>query len=150
MKYRATALGVAVAGSSFGMSMSIFDIHLSFCSSFLSWFTGGVAYPIMLQRLFERVGFAWGVRISGLVSGVGCVVATLMISSLSAKKKPGPYFDIKTISDAKFILLAIGSCFVALGKLIINSLVRRVRSDFDSEFPTIRTLHSIFLHRGIC
>ncbi|PPQ80776.1 hypothetical protein CVT25_001913 [Psilocybe cyanescens] len=96
MKYRATAIGVAIAGSS----------------------VGGVVYPIMLQGLFERVGFGWGARISGLVSGVGCVVATLMVSSLSAQKKPGPYFDIKTIADASFLLLAIGSCFVALGLFI--------------------------------
>ncbi|KDR77522.1 hypothetical protein GALMADRAFT_406904 [Galerina marginata CBS 339.88] len=95
-RYRATALGIAVAGSSLG----------------------GVVYPIVLQRLFEKIGFGWGVRISGLVSGVGCVIATLMVSSMSAQKKPGPYFDVKTIADARFVLLAIGSCFVALGLFI--------------------------------
>ncbi|KAF5374180.1 hypothetical protein D9615_008864 [Tricholomella constricta] len=45
-RYRATALGVAAAGTSIG----------------------GVVYPIMLQRLFALVGFGWGVRISGLIS----------------------------------------------------------------------------------
>ncbi|KAF4621798.1 hypothetical protein D9613_012085 [Agrocybe pediades] len=92
MYYRATALGIAVAGSGLG----------------------GVVYPVVLQGLFSRVGFGWGVRISGLVSGVGCVAATIMVSSLSLPKKPGPYFDIKTVADRKFLLLAAGSFFVAL------------------------------------
>ncbi|CAA7266083.1 unnamed protein product [Cyclocybe aegerita] len=95
-KYCATALGIAAAGSSLG----------------------GVVYPIMLQHLFETVGFGWGVRISGLISGVGCALATLMTTSLSAQKKPAPYFDLKTIADVPFALLAAGSCFVALGLFI--------------------------------
>ncbi|KAH9480098.1 MFS transporter asaE [Psilocybe cubensis] len=96
LKYRATAIGIAIAGSS----------------------VGGVVYPIILQRLFESVGFGWGARISGLASGAGCVAATLMVSSFSAQRKPGPWFDIKVLSDASFILLSAGSCFVALGMFI--------------------------------
>ncbi|KAF8955854.1 MFS general substrate transporter [Flammula alnicola] len=95
-KYRATALGVAVAGSSLG----------------------GVVYPVMIQGLLEHIGFGWGVRIIGLVSGVGCIAAILMVTSLSSQRKPDPCFDIKTIADARFALLAAGSCFVALGLFI--------------------------------
>lgn len=96
-KYRATALGVAVAGTS----------------------AGGVVYPIILQSLFTKVGFSWGVRISGLVSSLICAVATSMVSSrFTGQKKAGPYFDINTISDARFVLLATGSAFVALGIFI--------------------------------
>lgn len=79
-------------------------------------FIGGVVFPIMMQPLFERIGFGWGIRTIALVGGVGCTAATLMVTCLSAKKKPGPYFDVTTISDSKFILLAVGSCFVALGQ----------------------------------
>ncbi|KIM36537.1 hypothetical protein M413DRAFT_78073 [Hebeloma cylindrosporum] len=95
-RYRATAIGIAVAGSS----------------------VGGVVYPIIFQRLFEHIGFAWGVRISGLASGVACIAATMMVTSLSRQKKPGPYFDVKTITDLRFALLAAGSCFVALGLFV--------------------------------
>lgn len=77
---------------------------------------GGVVYPILLQSLFAKVGFAWGVRISGLISGVGYMTATLMVSSLFGQKKSGPYFNFKTIADARFALLAAGSSFVALGE----------------------------------
>ena len=82
------------------------------------WFPGGVVYPIILQSLFARVGFSWGVRISGLVSSVICTISTLMVSSLFIQKKSGPYFDIGTIVDIRFALLATGSAFVVLGEFI--------------------------------
>lgn len=70
----------------------------------------------MLQRLFGMVGFGWGVRISGLVSAVCCIAATLTVTSLSPPKKSGPCASIKTFTDSRYILLAVGSSFVALGK----------------------------------
>lgn len=82
---------------------------------------GGVVYPIILQALFAKVGFGWGVRISGLVSGVLCAMATLMVSSLFTQKKTGPYFDIKTIADLRFAFLAAGSFFVALGESNVSN-----------------------------
>ena len=108
---------------------------------------GGVVYPIILQRLFEHIGFAWGVRISGLASGVACIAATMMVTSLSRQKKPGPYFDVKTIADLRFALLAIGSCFVALGKChshIYSGFLTRI-----VPFRHFRSFHTIFLHRGV-
>ncbi|KAG5715111.1 putative transporter MCH4 [Termitomyces sp. T112] len=95
-KYRATALGIVAAGSSIG----------------------GVVYPIMLQRLFVSVGFGWGVRISGLVSAVCCVMATLCVRNHSSTKRTDCCISLKTFSDTKYILLAIGSCLVALGLFI--------------------------------
>ena len=84
--------------------------------NFFFWFPGGAVYPIILQFLFDTVGFSWGVRISGLVSSVICGTATLMVSSLFIQRKAGPYFDISTIADIRFALLAVGSAFVALGE----------------------------------
>ncbi|KJA16292.1 hypothetical protein HYPSUDRAFT_147959 [Hypholoma sublateritium FD-334 SS-4] len=95
-KYRATAIGIAIAGSGLG----------------------GVVYPVVIESLFEHIGFGWGVRTIGLSSGVGCAIATLLVSSLSTHNMPGPYFDIQTIKDTRFALLAAGSWFVALGLFI--------------------------------
>lgn len=69
----------------------------------------------MIESIFGRIGFGWGVRTIGLVSGSGCAIATFMVSSLSAHNKPGPYCDLKTIKDTRFIFLSIGSWFIALG-----------------------------------
>ncbi|KAF7342736.1 Monocarboxylate permease-like protein [Mycena sanguinolenta] len=96
-KYRATALGVVASGSSFG----------------------GVMYPIMLQRLFQLVGFGWGVRISGLISGAVCCVAVFTVTRYAPPKQRGATCRLlETLTDSRFVLLATGSSFVALGLFI--------------------------------
>ncbi|KAG6914596.1 hypothetical protein DXG01_016430 [Tephrocybe rancida] len=78
-------------------------------------YEGGVVYPIMLQHLFVSVGFGWGVRISGLVSAACCIMATLAVRSLSPPKQTGLSIGVKTFTDTRYVLLAIGSSLVALG-----------------------------------
>ncbi|KAF8192335.1 MFS general substrate transporter [Mycena galopus ATCC 62051] len=96
-KYRATALGVAASGSSFG----------------------GVMYPIMLQRLFGLVGFGWGVRISGLLTGVVCCIAIATVTRYATPKQRGaPCKLSETLTDSRFLLFAAGSGLVALGLFI--------------------------------
>jgi hypothetical protein len=110
--YRASALGIAIAGSSLG----------------------GVVFPIVLQHLFETegIGFGWGVRVVGFVSLVGCGVAVLTVT---ASRVEVPDVNVKegreeesshslscvwwrAITDVRFILLVMGSAFVALGESI--------------------------------
>jgi len=92
--YRATAIGIVSAGSG----------------------CGGVAYPIMLRYLFNKVGFGWAVRISSLMSAVLCVVAILTVRLRHPiNKKADLVLDVRTIKDRRFLLLALGSFFVCLG-----------------------------------
>ncbi|KAG7444069.1 MFS general substrate transporter [Guyanagaster necrorhizus] len=97
-KYRASALGIAAAGSSLG----------------------GVMYPIMLQHLFEHVGFGWGVRVSALVSGVGCGIALVTVTALTPGQKRGrcSFRLCSTFKDGRFDFLMVGSSLVALGLFI--------------------------------
>lgn len=74
-------------------------------------------YPIMLQNLFEKVGFGWGVRITGFISFVFCGIAVLTVTSTRPSgKKSIPGLGMNTFKDARFILLAAGSSLVALGR----------------------------------
>ncbi|EIW52352.1 MFS general substrate transporter [Trametes versicolor FP-101664 SS1] len=96
-KYRSTALGIAVAGSG----------------------VGGVVYPIMYQQLFNRVGFAWTVRISGFISLALCGVAIATITSRLSKPQDNvPWFDSKVFHDAPFRLVIAGSVFISFGVFI--------------------------------
>ncbi|KAF8875300.1 MFS general substrate transporter [Infundibulicybe gibba] len=95
-RYKATALGIVAAGSSLG----------------------GVVFPIMLQHLFETVGFGWGVRISGLISAVCCMVALLTVTSRSPPRKTCPRPKLQTFTDPQFMFLAAGSGLVALGLFV--------------------------------
>ena len=77
-------------------------------------------YPLMLEALFERVGFGWAVRISGLVSAVGCGIALLTVTALTPR--PGPkgqnsFSIMRAFQDRRFSLLIAGSVLVALGAL---------------------------------
>ncbi|KAI9694957.1 MAG: hypothetical protein M1822_000574 [Bathelium mastoideum] len=56
---RGTATGIAAAGGSFG----------------------GVVFPLMLQQLFPRVGFAWSTRIMALIFFAVCIPANIFIRS---------------------------------------------------------------------
>ncbi|KAG2077124.1 MFS general substrate transporter [Suillus decipiens] len=93
MRYRATALGVAVAGSS----------------------VGGVVFPIMLQQLFNKVGFGWAVRISAFVCLACGIIATALVSSRLPKRKPGPWFDVSSLRDANYAIFVLGSSIACLG-----------------------------------
>ncbi|KAF9063316.1 MFS general substrate transporter [Rhodocollybia butyracea] len=97
-KYRATATGIAVAGSGLG----------------------GVVFPIMLQSLFVRVGFGWATRISGLLCAVLCGIAVLTVSE-SPRPTDRPttqLMGLKCLRDSSYMLLAAGGSLVALGWFI--------------------------------
>ncbi|KAL1705753.1 major facilitator superfamily domain-containing protein [Schizophyllum commune] len=92
--YRATALGIVATGSS----------------------VGGVIFPIMLERLFSKIGFAWTLRIVGLFNAAGCLLAWLLVSSpATVKKEMRPIFDDTTFRDKKYVLLVAGSCLISFG-----------------------------------
>ncbi|KAI4517498.1 MFS general substrate transporter [Schizophyllum commune Loenen D] len=93
--YRATALGIVATGSS----------------------VGGVIFPIALERLFARIGFAWTLRAIGLFNAAGCLLAWLSVSSRTTAKKEATrsIFDHTTFGDKKYVLLVAGSCLVSFG-----------------------------------
>jgi MFS family permease len=75
---------------------------------------GGVMYPVALKALFDRVGFEWGVRVSGLISGVCCGIAVLTVTTIE-KDITGKVNSSKPLLDTPFVMLTAGSAFVALG-----------------------------------
>ena len=70
----------------------------------------------MLEHLFSIVGFAWGTRITGLVSGACCVIAVLTVTTLPSRARSRPSVTLKSFTDAPYVFLSIGSSLVALGK----------------------------------
>ncbi|PPR07688.1 hypothetical protein CVT24_003897 [Panaeolus cyanescens] len=99
-KYRATAVGIAAAGSR------------------------GVIYPVVLRRLFEGLGFEWGVRVIASISGLGCVLAILLTPSIPQRTPIArPLFPPTSERrqqrcNVPFAFLTLGSCFVVLGLFI--------------------------------
>ncbi|KAJ8496268.1 hypothetical protein ONZ51_g1203 [Trametes cubensis] len=94
---RSTALGIAISGSGFG----------------------GVVYPIFYRQLFDRIGFAWTVRVSGFITLVLCGVSVATITSrLPKSHADAPWFHTKVFRDAPFRLVVIGSILISFGLFI--------------------------------
>ncbi|KAI0311929.1 MFS general substrate transporter [Amylostereum chailletii] len=93
---RALAMGIVITGSS----------------------TGGIFFPIMLNRLFHgSVGFAWGVRASGFVVLGMLVCANILMSSNPLNENvevPKP--NTKAIfTDAPYLMACLATFFILWG-----------------------------------
>jgi MFS family permease len=127
---RSAALGVAMAGSGIG----------------------GVLYPIILQRTFDRIGFGWSVRLCAGISTLFCILACLTVSSGSIPR-PSPckgaepekprQDDVERPSEVRvgmmdvfkdivYGLLIGGNLFVSLGLFIPYFFI----SSYTRSLPT--------------
>ncbi|KAJ3578843.1 hypothetical protein NPX13_g1717 [Xylaria arbuscula] len=98
LKRRGLALGVASAGSG----------------------VGGVILPILFDRLVERLGFPWTVRIMGfLILGIQIIACLTVRSRLEHKPKPFNIINFSRPFRDKSFTLNSAACFAGmLGTLI--------------------------------
>ncbi|KAF2753139.1 MFS general substrate transporter [Pseudovirgaria hyperparasitica] len=80
---------------------------------------GGVVYPLMLQRLFTEIGFAWATRVLALIFLVSCIMANLLIRS-RLPPKPGSSVmpDVRIFRDLSFALTTTGVYFMEWGLFV--------------------------------
>lgn len=77
---------------------------------------GGVVFPLMLQSLLPRLGFAWSTRILGFIFIALCGVAQLLIRS-RLPRKPGSSVlpDFRILREPAFALSTAGVFFMVRG-----------------------------------
>lgn len=74
---------------------------------------GGIIFPLMFQKLFPTVGFAWATRIVGFILAFMLVIANLLVRS-RLPQKPFSNFatsilpDLTLFKDPPFLLITIG------------------------------------------
>ncbi len=93
------AMGIVVAGSSLG----------------------GIAWPLILERLFHGVGFPWAMRIVGFISLALLFPACFMVTPRSSPRGSGniPKEDvIAGLKDIRYWLTVIGMLLVMWGMFI--------------------------------
>ncbi|KAI0655464.1 MFS general substrate transporter [Cubamyces menziesii] len=97
-KYRATAVGIAIAGSG----------------------VGGVVFPIMFRQLFVQIGFGWAVRVVGFLCLALCMVTCATVTSRlpPGRKNTKIIPDATVIKDTPFVLLVTGCFLVNFGLFI--------------------------------
>ncbi len=80
---------------------------------------GGVIFSLTLTSLFDRVGWAWAVRILGFVCIVLLVFANLFIRKrLSAAKNSSPHPDFRIFRDPAFAYLTAGVFLLEFGLFV--------------------------------
>ncbi|KAF2864848.1 major facilitator superfamily domain-containing protein [Massariosphaeria phaeospora] len=91
LEKRGNATGIAVAGGS----------------------VGGVIFPLTLQRLLPRVGFAWATRVVGFIFVFCCTMAIILIRS-RLPPKPGQTVmpDLRIFRHRSYLLLTVGIYFM--------------------------------------
>ncbi|KAI6909046.1 MFS general substrate transporter [Hortaea werneckii] len=94
---RANATGIAAAGGS----------------------VGGIIFPLMLQSLFPKVGWAWATRIQGFIFLGLLIGANLLIKSRLPPKPGGSVLpDFKIFRQPAFLLATIGTYFLEWGLFV--------------------------------
>ncbi|KAH7355032.1 major facilitator superfamily domain-containing protein [Rhexocercosporidium sp. MPI-PUGE-AT-0058] len=84
---------------------------------------GGIIFPLMLQRLFPRVGFAWATRILGFILVFLLILANLLVRSRLPRK---PMASFKSVSpefslfykDMPFALVSLGIFLMEWGIIV--------------------------------
>ena len=98
---------------------------------------GGIMFPLLLQHLFETIGFAWATRILGFILLVLVILANLFIRSRLPPKVGGSVWpDPGIFRNKVFALTTAGVFFIEWALFIPISYITSyaLRVGFDSRF----------------
>jgi MFS family permease len=115
---------------------------------------GGIMFPLMLQKLFPMVGFAWATRILGFILLLLLGIANLLVRS-RLPRKPLPNFksiapDFAAFKDLPFTFVTIGiflmewGIFVPLTYITSYSVTHGHSSAFGFQIIAILNAGSFF------
>lgn len=77
--------------------------------------TGGLVFPAIIRQLLPKIGFAWTVRVLGLIMLINLIIANIFLRTRIAPRKTGPIVDLSAFKDVAYTLFAIGMFLVFWG-----------------------------------
>ncbi|OAA62477.1 major facilitator superfamily transporter [Niveomyces insectorum RCEF 264] len=111
---------------------------------------GGVCIPLMMQRLFDRVGWGWAVRILALLALVLAGVSNLLLRSrLKPARDASAHPDIHIFRSVPFALTTLGifllefALFIPLTYISNYALSRGLSASFASQAVTVLNAGSV-------
>ncbi|KAI4263074.1 MAG: hypothetical protein L6R42_001768 [Xanthoria sp. 1 TBL-2021] len=112
---------------------------------------GGIIFPLALEALFPKVGFAWSVRLLALIFLVLLIIANLLIRARLPPKVGGNVWpDFRIFGDVTFALTTAGVFFIEWGLFVplsfISSyaLANGVNTTFSYQLLAILNAGSVF------
>ncbi|KAL9025140.1 MAG: hypothetical protein Q9196_005991 [Gyalolechia fulgens] len=128
-RHRGAATGLAATGGSFG----------------------GIIFPLALQSLFPRLGFAWSVRLLALLFLVLLAIANLLIRTRLPPRAGGTVWpDFRIFANPTFALTTTGVFFIEWGLFVplsyISSyaLANGVSPGFSYQLLAVLNAGSVF------
>lgn len=101
---------MSVVSTYFDPSRRSLAIGLILCGSA----TGGMIFPIMLNRLFGMIGFGWAVRVFGFMALALLVLAERLLKKRLPPKDSAKFFEPGELKDIVFVLFV---CIVLMRML---------------------------------
>ncbi|EPE34292.1 MFS general substrate transporter [Glarea lozoyensis ATCC 20868] len=80
--------------------------------------TGGIVFPLMVQQLLPKIGFAWTIRSLAFIQLGSLAVCCVGIKPRVPPRRTGAIIDIASFKDVPYILFAIAMFFTFLGTYI--------------------------------
>lgn len=97
MLKRGNATGIAAAGGSLG----------------------GIIFPLALQSLFPKIGWAWSLRVQGFIFLILLIVANLLIRARLPPRAGGSVLpDFRIFRQPAFTLVTVGTFFLEFGLFV--------------------------------
>jgi MFS family permease len=78
---------------------------------------GGIIFPLMLQKLFPMVGFAWSTRIVGFILLFLLIIANILVRSRLPRK---PMANLRSVSPDLTVFKDLPFTFVTLGIFLME------------------------------
>jgi MFS family permease len=113
---------------------------------------GGIIFPLLLQSLIPKVGFAWSTRNMGFIILIFCTLANLFIRSRLPKSQTrrSPHPDFGILAQPAFAWTVIGvfllewALFVPLTYITSYALEKKYSTAFANQILPILNVGSVF------
>ncbi|KAH6611797.1 major facilitator superfamily domain-containing protein [Boeremia exigua] len=73
---------------------------------------GGLIYPVVVQQLIDKVGFAWTVRVLGFMNLLSLAIVIALMRPRLAPRPRAPLIDKTALRDVPYILHSLGLCML--------------------------------------
>lgn len=77
--------------------------------------TGGIVFPLVARQLLDKVGFAWTIRVMGLIMLVNSVMVLALARVRHPSGVPGPLIELSAFADLWYSLFGLGLLLALLG-----------------------------------
>jgi MFS family permease len=113
---------------------------------------GGIVFPLLLQSLTPKVGFAWSTRIMGFITLFLCIIANLLIRSRLPKSQihRSPHPDFRILAQPAFAWTVIGvfllewALFIPLTYITSYAMEKHYSTAFAYQILPILNVGSVF------